>query len=242
MWEDQIKLICSKRLVWSNVSGSRKSKMIFFRRICFKIPTDHENCPIINYLQLSCWLLVFLLISCILAAGSTKENITIRTCTVDSGSKTSDVELIRIPHSCGQTAFLNDGSIGRSKKDIDDEDILKDSDLRIYACINVCNDYGCNHSSNLIHFNLLLLIIVLICILFWKDTQNCFLNVEFLIIIMPREMPFYVCVRIWLFFMHNTHVKEINPACSDNCLGGSRSKVNKIELCKWSKTLGWIMP
>ena len=100
-----------------------------------------------------------------LAAGSSKENITIRTCTVDSGSKTSDVELIRIPHSCGQTAFLNDGIVGRSKKDIDDEDILKDSDLRIYACINVCNDYGCNHSSNLIHFNLLL-ITGLICILF----------------------------------------------------------------------------
>jgi len=96
---------------------------------------------------------------------SSKENITIRTCTVDSGSKTSDVELIRIPHSCGQTAFLNDGIVGRSKKDIDDEDILKDSDLRIYACINVCNDYGCNHSSNLIHFNLLL-ITGLICILF----------------------------------------------------------------------------
>ena len=36
-WEDQIKLICSKRLVWSNVSGSRKSKMILKFLLTMKI-------------------------------------------------------------------------------------------------------------------------------------------------------------------------------------------------------------
>ena len=81
---------------------------------------------------------------------------------MDSGSKTSDVELIRIPHSCGQTAFLSDGF--RNKKDqTDDEDILDDADKRIYACINVCYDYGCNHATHLkICFNLLHIIWVIL--------------------------------------------------------------------------------
>ena len=84
-----------------------------------------------------------------------------RTCTVDSGSKTSDVELIRIPHSCGQTTFYNGPH--DDKDGPDDEDLLNASDLRIYACINVCYDNGCNLGiQHVINFNLLIAIFVMI--------------------------------------------------------------------------------
>lgn len=67
---------------------------------------------------------------------------TIRTCTVDGGSKNHDVELIRIDSSCGPTVLV-DGSFGL---DID----TSDPRFRLYACIEICsNSHGCNKSAAL---------------------------------------------------------------------------------------------
>ena len=56
---------------------------------------------------------------------------------------TSDTELIRNEHSCGQIA-LSDGV----NQDISNKELNSDSKYRLYACIDICKgSHGCNTSS-----------------------------------------------------------------------------------------------
>ena len=80
------------------------------------------------------------------------KTVTIRTCTVDGGSMTSDTELIRNEHSCGQIALSNG-------LDITDKELNSDSQYRLYACIDICtSSHGCNKSSKSVTLSYFLLI------------------------------------------------------------------------------------
>ena len=69
------------------------------------------------------------------------KSVTIRTCTVDGGSMTSDTELIRNEHSCGQIALSNGN-------ELTDKELNSGSKYRLYACIDICSSsHGCNKSS-----------------------------------------------------------------------------------------------
>ena len=82
--------------------------------------------------------------------------VTIRSCTVDGGSKTSDTELIQTGSrvsggSCGQITLTNGTLNGTIKED---REAFDDDSKRLIACIDICrSSHGCNRSSNLNGFN-----------------------------------------------------------------------------------------